>query len=352
MDRTFFEKWASFLLCLFLGGLSVLLAFRYLLPLLFPFAVGILLAYLSRSLAKRASKKLPCGLLATLILTLILLCLGLLLRALIKRLLEEGSAFLASLPELEENLRVFWERLGERFGERESPLRASLQNALPALLERLFSGLADFVATLLSNAPGIFFSIAVILIVAYLFAAGGFWEKGKLIGVLPERVEAWLNERLPRVGERVKRLSFRYFRAYLYLFLITWGELLLGFFILRVKYAFLLSFLIAFVDLLPVLGTGSVLIPWSVVQFFQGNAFLGGGLLVLYGIILLARQFLEPHLVGKSLGLHPILTLFFGYAGWRFFGVFGMLAGPIVPILLRGIFANPSAQNERKRQAP
>lgn len=352
MDRSFYEKWASFFLCLFFGGFALFLVFRHLLPLLLPFAVGILLAYLARRLATRASKKLPCGLLATLILSLLLFCLALLLRALAKRLLEEGSAFLTGLPELEETLRTLWDRIGERVGGRESPLLSSLQNALPALLERLLTGVTEFAAGLLSNAPGILLSIVVTLFVAYLFAAGGFPEPEKLFELLPIGVGRWLKERLPRVGEHAKRLSFRYFRACLYLFFITWGELLLGFFILRVRYAFLLSFLIAFVDLLPVLGTGSVLIPWSIVQFFQGNTFLGGGLLVLYGIILLARQFLEPHLVGKSLGLHPVLTLFFGYAGWRFFGVFGMLLGPIVPILLRGIFLNHSKEEKTERQAP
>ena len=350
MDQTSLQKWASLLLCLFLGWLAAFFAFRYLFPLLFPFVVGLLLAALSRSLAQRASKKLPNGFLAVLILSILLVCLALLVRALAKRLLEEGSAFLEKLPALEGELREFWDRASGVFGE--SPLRTSLQNRLPELLGRLLEGVTNFLANLLSNAPGLLFSLVVTLFVAYFFAAVGFSEWEKLFDFLPRKAGGWVKERLPRLREKVKRISFRYFRAYLFLFLITWGELLLGFFILRVEYAFLLAFLIAFVDLLPVLGTGSVLIPWSAVEFFQGNPFLGGGLLILYGVILLARQFLEPHLVGKSLGLHPILTLFFGYAGWRFFGVFGMLIGPIVPIVLRGIFTNNSPEDNGKRQAP
>ena len=352
MDQTSLQKWASLLLCIFLGGFAAFFAFRYLVSLLLPFVVGLLLAALSRSLACRASKRLPCGFLAVVILSVVLLCLALLIRALTRRLLEEGSAFLEKLPALERELQEFWERLSGVLGERESPLRASLQNRLPELLERLLEGVTSVLASLFSNAPGILFSFIVTLFVAYFFAAVGFSELERLPDILPLKAAAWLKDRLPRLREKAKNISFRYFRAYLFLFLITWGELLLGFFILRVEYAFLLSFLIAFVDLLPILGTGSVLIPWSVVQFFQGDLFLGGGLLILYGVILLARQFLEPHLVGKSLGLHPILTLFFGYAGWRFFGVLGMLIGPIVPIFLRGIFANNFLEKNTKRQAP
>ena len=352
MDQKSLQKWASLLLCLFLGGAAAVFAFRYLLPLLLPFFIGLLLALFSRSLARRTSKKLPHGVLAVAILSILLVCLALLVRALARRLLEEGSAFLAKLPTLEGELQEFWDRASGIFGDGESPLRASLQNRFPELLARLLEGITNFLATVLSNAPGILFSLVVTLFVAYFFAAAGFSEWEKLLGFLPHKANAWIKDRLPRLRDKAKSISFRYFRAYLFLFLITWGELLLGFFILRVEYAFLLSFLIAFVDLLPVLGTGSVLIPWSAVQFFQGNLFLGGGLLILYGIILLARQFLEPHLVGKSLGLHPILTLFFSYAGWRFFGVFGMLIGPIVPIFLRGIFTNNPLEKNTKRQAP
>lgn len=352
MEHATLQKWAAFLLCLFLGGIFAYLSFRYLLALLLPFLFGALLACFARNLAARASKKIPTGLLASAILSVLLLCLGLLLRALAKRLWKEGSAFLSGLPELEANLSALWEKLALRMGEADSPLRASFENWLPGLLERILEGLTSFFAKLLSGAPGILFSLVVTLIVAYYFAAAGFSQCGKMLAFLPDGAKAGLEKRLPRLRERAAQLSFRYLRAYLYLFLITWGELLLGFFILRVRYAFLLSFLIAFVDLLPILGTGSVLIPWSMVQFFGGNAFLGGGLLVLYGIILLVRQFMEPHLLGKSLGLHPILTLFFGYAGWRFFGVFGMIFGPVVPILLRGAFPKDRMQTKEERQAP
>ena len=88
-------------------------------------------------------------------------------------------------------------------------------------------------------------------------------------------------------------------------------------------------------DMLPVLGVGTVLVPWALVAFFQRNFYLGFGLTVLYLVMLILRQIAEPKLLGKSLGLHPLLTLFAGYAGFRLFGFFGMLAGPVVATLVK-----------------
>jgi hypothetical protein len=100
-----------------------------------------------------------------------------------------------------------------------------------------------------------------------------------------------------------------------------------------VDYAFLLAALIALVDLLPILGVGTVLIPWSVVMLLQHRFFIGFGLLVLYLAVTVVRQIAEPRLLGKSLGLHPLLTVFSTYVGWELFGFFGMLLGPFFVLL-------------------
>ena len=116
---------------------------------------------------------------------------------------------------------------------------------------------------------------------------------------------------------------------------LTFGELLIGFLILGVDYAFLLALIIAVLDMLPVLGVGTVLIPWALVALLQKNFYLGFGLVILYLVMLVLRQIAEPKLLGKSLGLHPLLTLFASYAGFRLFGFLGMLAGPVVATLIK-----------------
>ena len=102
---------------------------------------------------------------------------------------------------------------------------------------------------------------------------------------------------------------FKFGRAYAILLSITFVELLIGFSLLRVDYALRSALLTAMVDSLPVLGTGTVLIPWAAAMLILGNCPLGIGLLMLYAIITVVRQMLEPRVVGKQIGLYPLVTL-------------------------------------------
>ena len=105
--------------------------------------------------------------------------------------------------------------------------------------------------------------------------------------------------------------------------------------ILGIRYALLWGILVALVDALPVLGTGAVLIPWSLISFLESNNARALGLLGLYAIVALTRSVLEPRLVGKQLGLDPLLTLACLYAGFRLWGVAGMIFAPLLAVAIR-----------------
>ena len=120
----------------------------------------------------------------------------------------------------------------------------------------------------------------------------------------------------------------KWVRAYFILFLITFAALLIGFMILRVDYALLMALVGALVDILPVVGVGLIFVPWGIFSLIGGNTFLGAGLFILYGAISLLRQLVEPHIVGGSIGVHPLLTLVAMYVGFRLFGIAGMIILP------------------------
>ena len=111
--------------------------------------------------------------------------------------------------------------------------------------------------------------------------------------------------------------------------------LLVGFVVLKVPHAPLWAALIALVDAVPLLGTGTVLVPWSLVCFLQKNTAKGIGLLGIYTVALLSRSTMEPRLVGKQLGLDPLVTLVSLYAGYLFWGVGGMLLSPILCVIVK-----------------
>jgi sporulation integral membrane protein YtvI len=131
-----------------------------------------------------------------------------------------------------------------------------------------------------------------------------------------------------------KKTLSGYLKAYLLIMLITFFEVFIGLSILKVNYAFILAIVIAIVDILPVLGTGAVLVPWAILAFIGGNAPLGIGLIVLYGVTLIARQIIEPRIIGSTLGLHPLMTLASVYIGLKLLGLAGIFIGPILALLL------------------
>lgn len=126
-----------------------------------------------------------------------------------------------------------------------------------------------------------------------------------------------------------------YIRALLILVTISFFEVLLGYTILGIKYSFFLAIITAVADILPVLGPGTVLIPGAIILLINGNYFQAIGFLILYIIVTVVRQFLEPRIVGGNIGLHPLVTLIFIYLGYRIFGVVGLILGPIFAILLK-----------------
>ena len=116
--------------------------------------------------------------------------------------------------------------------------------------------------------------------------------------------------------------------------LITFAVMLVGLVILRQPYALLLALIIAVLDLLPVIGVGTVLVPWSVYELVLGDTGVGIGLLILFAVHTFIRQFAEPKIVGKNLGVHPIVTLSLLYVGYSLFGFVGLLLVPIATVLI------------------
>jgi sporulation integral membrane protein YtvI len=126
----------------------------------------------------------------------------------------------------------------------------------------------------------------------------------------------------------------KFVRAYSAIISITFIELSLGFWILGIPNPFLFGLLIAIVDVMPILGTGAILLPWAIISLVIGNTKIGIGLLFLYIIITAVRQTIEPKIVGQQIGLHPILTLTLMYIGAQLMGVLGLLILPIIATII------------------
>ena len=214
-------------------------------------------------------------------------------------------------------------------GEGAARLEEYLGDTLKGAISSVLSTLVDILTAVATRIPGVLFFILVTLIAAVYFA------------IDIERINAFVQRLLPkRVGRALVRLkdSFlhvgvRYIRSYLILMSITFVIMLAGFLILRVKNALFLALIISLLDILPLIGVGTVLVPWSVFQLLFGSPVVGVGLIVLLIVHEITRQFAEPRIVGKSLGLHPIVSLILLYVGYSIFGFLGLLITPVAGIL-------------------
>lgn len=124
-----------------------------------------------------------------------------------------------------------------------------------------------------------------------------------------------------------------YIRAQLLLMLLTFTIISVFLILFGIKYALLIALGIAFVDAIPVFGTGCILLPWALYEFLSGGNALGFGLLALYGVCALTRQILEPKILSSQIGLHPLLTLGGVFVGYKLFGFWGLIIGPILTMI-------------------
>jgi predicted PurR-regulated permease PerM len=114
--------------------------------------------------------------------------------------------------------------------------------------------------------------------------------------------------------------------------------MLFGFMILRVKNVILISAAVAIFDLLPLIGVGTILVPWSIAELLLGNTGVGIGLIVLLVLHEIIRQFAEPKIIGKTFGLHPIISLLLLYIGYSALGFIGILIVPFIAVILNAFF--------------
>ena len=153
----------------------------------------------------------------------------------------------------------------------------------------------------------------------------------------------WVQKIIINIKEISKSLG-GYLKAQAILILVSFSISVVGLYILKfvgmnVKYPMLIALAIAFVDALPILGSGTVMIPWAIASGLNGDLRLGISIAVIWIVMSVVRQILEPKIVSGKIGIHPIFTLIAMYTGFKIIGVMGMLIGPIVLIILKSIFA-------------
>lgn len=225
-------------------------------------------------------------------------------------------------PRMPESIHAFIDHLSEDILSDSSALFSGLISRLPQIAAGLVGNVSEWLFGLITGIiSGYMLSVRLPKLQQWFHAR------------MPER---WRKEYLPAVKGLKKALG-GWALAELKLAAIAFLLLLAGLSLLRVEHSMTLSLLITLVDAFPVLGVGTVLVPWSIFRFIQNDFLFGIGLLALYAVIWLVRSVLEPKLLGKELGLDPMVTLICIYAGFRLWGLGGMLLSPILAMTVTQI---------------
>lgn len=321
--------------------LALWLGVRFLLPLISPFLLGAALALAAEPVVGFLNKKthVPRGVSAAIGVSMAFCLLTMVVLLLCAFLVRELGALAGALPDLEEaaksGVAALQGWLLEGISHTPQSVRPLLEENVTALFSdgaalvdkalRFFLGLAG---NLLSHIPDSALGLGTGVI-------SGFMISAKL-----PALRDWLRQRLPAQGlaplaaalKRMRTAAAGWLLAQCKLMGVTFVLLFGGFSLLRIRYAYVWALAVAVVDAFPVLGTGTVLLPWALISLLQGDGARAVGLLGIYAVVSLTRSALEPRLVGRHLGLDPLVTLMALYAGYKLWGIGGMLIAPLVAV--------------------
>lgn len=318
-------------------GIAAFGVCKYVLPALVPFLIAFLIAALiqipikkigGRSGAKKKAAAICLsGLFYVVFFTLVII-LGV-------KLLEVIGNLLVSVPDMYDHMiaPVLGE-IADMLKKMTESVDVTMAQGLEDTFNKFSQNVGQYITNFSVNAvkmlsegiigiPGFFVKL-VVTVVSTFFMAADF-----------DRIFCFFKKFIPEekpIGKTVgyvKKVIGIYVKSYIFLFLLTFMELCIGFLILKIPYAAALALAIAIFDILPVLGTGGILLPWAAVLIFMGNTPLGIGVLILYIVITIIRNTIEPKIVGKQIGLHPLATLIVMFVGLKIMGIVGMIVFPI-----------------------
>lgn len=335
-------------LCYYAAVVAIIVGvFRYVVPWCLPFLLGFAIAWMLQGAIRKLSNKLNIKnkVIAIIVLALFYLSIGSLvvfgsiqLIAMLGDLFKELPAYYESSiePALETLFESFSSLLSninidmaKNFKDLNSTLLEIGQQIAPSVSSGSISYLTDFV----SFVPSFLVSFIFMIISSFFFAMD--------FTSIKDFIMLQFDDSKKNIIRRAKAHTVgtlgKFLKSYGIIMTITFIELSAGLLILGVDNAIAIALLIAIFDILPVLGTGGIMIPWIIISFINGQVELAFGLLVVYLIITVIRNIIEPKIVGVQVGAHPIVMLISMFLGVKILGAVGIIAFPVLVIIVKNL---------------
>lgn len=327
-----------------LGTVLFLVAGYKMLVYFMPFVIGWIIASIASPVVNFLEKKVKIvrKLGTVIIIVTVLSGIILFLYLVSSKIIEELETFFLILPSMYEDLESGFGEIGNGMQGIYKILPDGIQNGLSTIVSDMDESIGKIVSTLSTptmfaagrlakRIPSIFVAMIVTFVSAYFFIT----DRDEILRWAKKVTPNAIVIRMTMVSDNLKYAVGGYFKAQFKIMAVVFLLLVAGFMVMGIHFSFLLAILIAFLDFLPFFGTGTALIPWALYKLLTGSYRMFVGLLVLYLVTQLIRQLIQPKLVGDSMGMKPLPTLIFLYAGYRIGGLFGMIfAVPVALIII------------------
>lgn len=324
-------------------------------PLILPFILALILAVLITPVINWVQRKTKMkrgatvGIVLVLVLVVCAGAMGVLFSQLVKEIYVLAADFADSSYGININSVVkYWEDFYSSSALSglvdENVIKHSLENVGNSFSQWIVDALYK-IGDVLRSAPSALFMLLVAGFATYYFCKDENMAVNFIAKITPKKIENAARDTYSGMVEAF----LGYVRAQVILITVTAIISIIGFLILRTDYVLVMGFLVGFCDLLPILGPGTVFIPWSIYNFFIGDYFTGIGLLVVYGVAVCVRHVIQPKLIADGVGLHPLATIASLYFGLELCGVWGLIFGPIILVIVLGIVESINTARKKRK---
>ncbi|MCI8836947.1 MAG: sporulation integral membrane protein YtvI [Hungatella sp.] len=316
----------------------------WLLRFFMPFVIGWLIALVANPLVRLLERKVNLVRKHSSVLIVVVVLGGIIggLYFLVGRVIIELRSLVSDMPAIYEAVRLeilealealnrLMTRMPPGVQEWFNRTNENLGGIASGLMQRIAFPTVTVAGNVARRIPALLVNSIVVILSSYFFIV----EQDKILRFVRRLIPETVNPYMSLFRNDLRNLIGGYFLAQFRIMFVVAVILAVGFLILGVKYGILLAILIAILDFLPLFGTGTALFPWAVVKLLSGEAAFAAGLILLYALTQVVRQIIQPKIVGDSMGIPPLMTLFFLYVGFKVRGLSGMILA--VPVGLVGV---------------
>lgn len=327
----------------FLTVCLVVLGSIYLGIYFWPFLIGIIIAVIVERLVNFCITKFKVSrkLVGTILVVVVYIIIGAILTLIISSLVKEAVSLSSNIPRLYEETKIEYNAIYKTFTNFMDKTSDTLSNSIYDLGLDLLANVSKIATNAVNKIIDFIIfipNIMIYIIITFLATLFLVTDRRTIARYLTDIFPNTLVKKVMDVITKSFKSLANYLKAQCIIICITFTELLIAFIVLGQDYPLTLAVVVAIVDALPILGTGTVLIPWAIYSAITGNIGLGIGLLVTYLVITVVRQLVEPKIVSQNIGIHPFITLLAMYIGFKIFGLFGLIVGPVVMVIFKNVF--------------